>query len=200
MRRRRTTAHEKVLYYPAGEQCERSVIHSCCEPGHQYDRGCLSSTTVSRSPRGEARREDFDSRLASRCSLGETVPRPPIQEHSSDGRASATGSFLFVLCMDLPLFLAHSASCPLFQRRREEVFLHFIPAPFLLQCHYTWLIFESNNFNCLESRPHGAPLDVSTPSLRPACLLANNFFIHPIRGCVKKLLAVRKLNHCLLFC
>jgi hypothetical protein len=32
------------------EQRQRSMIHSCCEPGHQYDRGCLSSTTVCRSP------------------------------------------------------------------------------------------------------------------------------------------------------
>src|SRR2546422_11721195 len=34
---------------------------------------------------------------------------------------------------------------------------------------------------CNEAR-HGRPLDASPPALRSPCLLANNFFIHPVDG------------------
>ncbi len=69
----------------------------------------FQAPSVCRSPSGEARREDFDSGLVSRCSLHQE------ELQKSDGRVPVIGSFLVAFFPFLPLLLAYSCSSHFFR-------------------------------------------------------------------------------------
>jgi hypothetical protein len=66
-----TTQQERSL--------QRSMIRSCCEPGHQYDPDA-SQAPPSVAPIWEARREEFDPSLASRYLVRQSGSPYPMEE------------------------------------------------------------------------------------------------------------------------